>query len=107
MSANQEIVETHQPDEPDAQQYYEEIIWRSIQALHYDDALLVKLPLDRTIYDDAYSRARGLQLSERAIVYLEDVIQRFPKDHDIGKILQHPRGFTSRSQRTIQTRRHA
>jgi tetratricopeptide (TPR) repeat protein len=85
---NQEIVANHQPNEPDAQQYYEEIIWRSIQALHYDDALLVKLPLDRTIYDDAYSRARGLRLSERAIVYLEAISQRFPKDHDIGKILQ-------------------
>ena len=85
---NQEIVETHQPNEPDSQQYYEEIISRSIQALHYDDALLVKLPLDRTIYDDAYSRARGLRLSERAIVYLEAIIQRFPKDPDIGNILQ-------------------
>ena len=85
---NQEIVETHQPNEPDSQQYYEEIISGSIQALHYDDALLVKLPLDRTIYDDAYSRARGLRLSERAIVYLEAIIQRFPKDHDIGNILQ-------------------
>ncbi len=84
-----EIVETRQPNEPGAQPYYEEIIWRTIRALHYDDALLVKLPLDRTIYDDAYSRARGLQLSERAIVYLEGIIQRFPKDYDIGKILQH------------------
>jgi len=85
---NQEIVETHQPNEPDSQQHYEEIISGSIQALHYDDALLVKLPLDRTIYDDAYSRARGLRLSERAIVYLEAIIQRFPKDPDIGNILQ-------------------
>jgi tetratricopeptide (TPR) repeat protein len=84
-----EIVETHQPTEPGVQQYYEEIIWCTIQALHYDDALLVKLPLDRAIYDDAYSRARGLQLSERAIVYLEGIIQHFPKDHDIGNILQH------------------
>ncbi len=84
----QEIMETHRPDEADAEQYYEEIIWSTIQALHYDDALLVKLPLDRKIYDDAFSRARGLQLSERAIVYLEEIIQRFPKDPDIGKILQ-------------------
>jgi len=85
---NQEIVATHQPNEPDAQQYYEEIISGSIKALHYDDALLVKLPLDRTIYDDAYSRAHGLSLSERAIVYLEAITQRFPKDYDIGRILQ-------------------
>ena len=59
---NQEIVETNQPNEPDSQQFYEEIISHSIQALHYDDALLVKLPLDRAIYDDAYSRARGFAL---------------------------------------------
>jgi tetratricopeptide (TPR) repeat protein len=84
-----EIVEIHQPTEPGVQQYYEEIIWRTIQALHYDDALLVKLSLDRTIYDDAYSRARGLQLSERAIVYLEGILQHFPKDLDIGNILRH------------------
>ncbi len=85
---NQEIVETRQPNEPDSQQFYEEIISHSIQALHYDDALLIKLPLDRAIYDDAYSRARGLRLSERVIVYLEAIIQRFPKDYDIGNILQ-------------------
>ena len=84
-----EIMEAHQPTEPGVEQYYEEIIWRTIQALYYDDALLMKLPLDRTIYDDAYSRARGLQFSERAIVYLEGIIQHFPKDHDIGNILQH------------------
>jgi tetratricopeptide (TPR) repeat protein len=84
----QEIMETYRPDEAGVEQYYEEIIWSTIEALHYDDALLVKLPLDRKIYDDAYSRARGLQLSERAIVYLEAIVQRFPKDPDIGKILQ-------------------
>ena len=84
-----EIIEAHQPNEPGVEQYYDEIIWRTIQALHYDDALLVKLPLDRAIYDDAYSRARGLQLSERAIVYLEGIIQHFPKALDIGHILQH------------------
>jgi len=85
----QEIVQTHQPNDPGVQQYYEEIIWRTIQGLHYDDALLVKLPLDRTIYDDAYSRSRGLGLSERAMVYLEDIVQHFPKAPDIGKIFLH------------------
>jgi tetratricopeptide (TPR) repeat protein len=82
-----EIVETHQPTDPDAQPYYEEIVWRGIQSLHYDDALLVKLSLDRMIYNQAFSRARGLGLSERAIVYLEGIVQHFPKDYDIGKIL--------------------
>ena len=84
-----EIMKTHSTTEPDVAEYYDEIIWRTIQSLHYDDALLVKLPLDRTIYDDAFSRAQGLQLSDRAIVYLQAIIQRFPKAHDIGHILQY------------------
>lgn len=84
-----EIVETHEPTEPGAQQYLEEIVWRTVHGLHYDDALLVKLPLDRTIYDDASGRARGLRLSERAIVYLEAIIQHFPKAYDIGTIFLH------------------
>jgi tetratricopeptide (TPR) repeat protein len=84
-----EIVETHPANEPGAAQHYEEIIWRTIQSLHYDDALLVKLPLDRTIYDDAFSRAEGMQLADRAIVYLEGIIQHFPKAYDIGNILRH------------------
>jgi tetratricopeptide (TPR) repeat protein len=84
-----EIVEAHRPDEPGVEQHYEEIFRGTIQALHYDDALLVKLPLDRKIYDDAFSRARGMQLSERAIVYLEGIIQHFPKAYDIGHILRH------------------
>ncbi len=83
-----EIAEAHSPTEPGANQYYEEIIWRSIQALHYNDALLVKLPLDRTIYDDAANRAQGLQLTERAIVYLEGIVQHFPKAYNIGEMLR-------------------
>jgi tetratricopeptide (TPR) repeat protein len=83
-----EIVETHQPNGPDANQYYEEIIWRSMQALHYDDALLVKLPLDRTIYNDAFNRALQVQLTDRAIVYMEGIVQHFPKAYDIGDILR-------------------
>ena len=84
----QEIVQTHQPDEPGGQQYYEEIIWRSIQMLHYYDALLVKLPLDRTIYDATFSRAASIGLTERGIVYLEGIIHHFPKSYDIGNILR-------------------
>jgi tetratricopeptide (TPR) repeat protein len=84
-----EIVETHSTTEKGAAQYYDEIIWRTIQSLHYDDALLVKLPLDRTIYDDAFRRAQGLQLSDRAIVYLQGIIQHFPKAYDIRDILQY------------------
>lgn len=84
-----EIVETHSTAERDVAQHYDEIIWRTIHSLHYDDALLVKLPLDRKIYDDAVSRAQGLQLSDRAIVYLQAILQRFPKAHDIKDVLRY------------------
>src|SRR5260221_14710043 len=84
----QEIVQTHRRDESGGQQYYEEIIWRSIQMLHYYDALLVKLPLDRTIYDAAFSRAASIGLTERGIVYLEGIIHHFPKSYDIGNVLR-------------------
>src|SRR5215469_14589620 len=83
-----EIMQTHRPDEPGAQEYLEEIVWRTIQALHYDDALLVKLPLDRKVYNDAFGHARALGLSERSIVYLEGIVQHFPRDYDIGNILR-------------------
>lgn len=84
-----EIVETHPPAKTGTEPYYEEIIWRTVQVLHYDDALLVKLPLDRRIYDDAFNRAQGLQLADRAIVYLESIVQHFPKAYDIGVMLRH------------------
>jgi tetratricopeptide (TPR) repeat protein len=84
-----ELIETHSTTKPVAAQSYEEVIWRTIQCLHYDDALLVKLPLDRTIYDDAFRRAQGLQLSDRTIVYLEAITHHFPKAYDIAEILQY------------------
>src|SRR5258708_37122187 len=56
--------------------------------LHYYDGLLVKLPLDRTIYDAAFSRAASIGLTERGIVYLEGIIHHFPKSYDIGNVLR-------------------
>src|SRR5260370_28730913 len=84
-------MQTHRPDELDVEEYLEEIVWRPIQALHYDDALLGKLPLDRKIYEDAFGRARRLALSERSIVYLEGIVQRFPRDYHSGNILRNLR----------------
>jgi tetratricopeptide (TPR) repeat protein len=72
-----EIMQTHNSSGADAQQFTEEIVWRMVKSMHYDDALLIHLPLDRTIYGDAYSRAMSLGALERAIVYLDRLAHRF------------------------------
>jgi len=40
---------------------------------NFDDALLVKLPFDRTIYEDAFSRAMSMRMIERSLVYAEEM----------------------------------
>lgn len=72
-----EIMQMHNLDEPDAQQFSDEIIWRMTQSIYYDDALIVHLPLDRLPYGDAYTRAISLGAVERAIVYLEQLARKF------------------------------
>ncbi|MFL5626967.1 MAG: hypothetical protein ACJ788_15395, partial [Ktedonobacteraceae bacterium] len=65
-----EITSQHQPTDPDADQYLDEIVWRSMQTIYYDDALLKQLPLDQSIYMDAAGRSIILGENERALVYL-------------------------------------
>lgn len=69
--------QNQQPNEPVVQQQAEEIVWRMVQAMHYDDALIVKLPLDRAVLGDAYNRAIGIGSLERAVVYLERMATNF------------------------------
>src|SRR5579875_42400 len=73
----QAILKEHAPTDPNAGQYYEEIVWRMVVTMHLDDALLVKLPFDRAIYEDALSRAMGIRMVERAIVYAGELVRRF------------------------------
>lgn len=61
------------------QEAIEELAWRITQLLHFSDALLVHLPLDRTIYEEAYGRSVGAGNPERSLVYLERLAQRFPE----------------------------
>ena len=72
-----EILQTHDLNDADAQQFSDEIIWRTTQCIYYDDALIVHLPLDRIPYGDAYTRAISLGAVERAIIYLERLAQKF------------------------------
>jgi tetratricopeptide (TPR) repeat protein len=78
----QKLVQEHEPTEPHSQENYDEIIKRSWKILALDDALLVKMPLDKTIYEDAYGRAMSVGTVERAVVYAEGLVKRFPSDPD-------------------------
>ena len=64
----------------------QELVWRITQLLHFYDALIVKLPLDRQINEEAYERAVVIGAPERIIVYLERMIQRFPDNK--GELLR-------------------
>lgn len=80
--AIQTIAREHRPDEPGSRQYFKEIVRRTWQTLALDDALLVRNPLDKDRYDEAYGRSMSLQALERALVYTTEQVERFPSDPD-------------------------
>lgn len=59
----------------------QEAAWRLTQLLHFYDALIAKLPLDRQVNEDAYNRSILIGNPERSMVYLERLLQRFPENH--------------------------
>jgi tetratricopeptide (TPR) repeat protein len=75
----QKIMQQHSPSDPDALKYLNEILWRTMQVVYYEDALLKQEPPDHTTYFEAAARAAILQDEERSITYLERVIQQFPE----------------------------
>lgn len=77
----QEIMQQHiPPSSPVSPEEAEEVIRLTIEILYYEDALIAKLPLDRSLYENAFSYAMGVNALERAIVYLERMAQRFPEN---------------------------
>lgn len=82
---DQRITELVQRQNP-SQEETQEVVWRIIHTLHYDDALIVQLPLDRNVNGDAYNRAIGLGLLERAIAYLQRVARNFAEQR--GDVLR-------------------
>lgn len=76
----EEITKERQPrDAEAASEYLREALLIVTQAMHYSDALIVKLPLDRSVYADAADQAQSARAIERATVYLEAMAQRFPE----------------------------
>ena len=67
-------------DPNNAEAFMEEMSWRLTQLLHYYDALLVQLPLDYNIAEEAYSRSVLTGNPERMLVYLERLAQRFQQN---------------------------
>lgn len=72
-----ELMQVSNPTDEQQRTIVEEITWRMIEALHYDDALIAKLPFDRSFCEDAFSRTLSLSLTERSLVYLERMARRF------------------------------
>jgi tetratricopeptide (TPR) repeat protein len=58
----------------------EELSWRLTQLLHFYDALIARLPLDKRVYNDACSRAIVTGNPERTMVYLQRMAERFGED---------------------------
>ncbi|QBD81863.1 tetratricopeptide repeat protein [Ktedonosporobacter rubrisoli] len=75
-----------QQREANLQTMMEELSWRITQLLHFHDALIAKLPLDRQVYEDAYSSAVLAGNPERTACYLERLAQRFPENR--GNVLR-------------------
>jgi len=75
--AIQEALNKRETNNP--QEVIEELSWRLTQLLHFYDALIARLPLDRQICEDAYGRSIATGNPERSLVYLERLVQRFPE----------------------------
>jgi tetratricopeptide (TPR) repeat protein len=80
------IEQAIQRRETNVEAFFEELSWRFTQLLHFYDALIARLPLDRKACDDAYQRAVAMGNPERTMVYLERLAQRFPDQH--GDVLR-------------------
>ena len=72
------VTKKRKPTDPDAPRYLQEILWHLGQGLHYTDALIVKSPSDYAAYENAAQYLLALNNLERAVVYFEALVQRFP-----------------------------
>ncbi len=84
----QKIMREHKPTDSDAQEYLDEIVGYTWKLVSLQDALLMKNPLDKAAYEDAYGRAMTMGAVERAAVYANQLLARFPNDPDRYTALQ-------------------
>jgi tetratricopeptide (TPR) repeat protein len=74
--ANQ-IAEMKPTAEEEAIEAYRNLIGTVTTSLHYNDALIARLPLDRAPYDQAALDARSTSQYERAAAYYHKMLDRF------------------------------
>lgn len=74
-----EITSKHAPTDPDALDYFGEVMAHTVKPIYYDDILITKLPLDEAVYMDAAGRSMALGELERSLAYLERMIEQFPQ----------------------------
>lgn len=73
----EQITKKHKPTDPDSEYYLEEILWHVGQFSHYSDALIAKMPYDRSVYEQASANLLALKQLERGIIYFEPRVLRF------------------------------
>ena len=75
--------DVRQFSEDEVQNYMEQFFWRVLQATCYTDALIEKLPLDRSLYEVAAARMLLFNQFERCLVYLEPLTELFGEERAI------------------------
>lgn len=65
----------------EVQQKIEAVRWRILQTIFYTDILIIKLPLDRSLYVDMYTRLLITSQFEHTLFYLEALAHRFTEEH--------------------------
>jgi tetratricopeptide (TPR) repeat protein len=74
------VQQQKQSPNPNLETFLETISWCLTQLLHFYDTLITRLPLDYQICKQAYRNAVLAGDSERKIVYLERMTQRFTEE---------------------------
>lgn len=82
-----EITSKHAPTDPDALDYFGEVMAHTVKPIYYDDILITKLPFDEAVYMDAAGRSMALGELERSLLYLERMVEQFPQ-HKSELLLQ-------------------
>jgi tetratricopeptide (TPR) repeat protein len=84
FSKQHKAAEIQQLSDEETQHYLEEVLLLVVQATYYTDALIKKLPLDNSLYEQAAGRMLLFAQYERCIIYLEALTQRFGEQRGLN-----------------------
>ncbi len=97
-------------EDRDSEAFIEEVPWRLSQLMHFYDALIARLPLDRKVCEDAYNRSIALGNPELSMAYLERLVARFPENRsenlrNLGAVMT-TYAYSERLQALPERKRH-